>query len=213
RPLDAFGMLVSRCGAPRGFGERLFGVRRYIPDRGCAHCATVALAVVGPHRVVVDPALEVRPVADRGIAPSELAHRCRVVALLEQRVRDRGRHPRVFAEAREFGEERELVVFLAERLPRHADHVARDCAQHWLSSRPMTWSIIARDPPSGAFGIAIATRFFAVGALCPHAASGVGALSTQALMNPHYGREGLDLLRAGVPAPDVVERLTPPDEG
>lgn len=76
----------------------------------------------------------------------------------------------------------------------------------------MTWSIIARDR-SGAFGVAIATRFFAVGALCPHAASGVGALSTQALVNPHYGRQGLELLRAGVPAPDAVKRLVAPDEG
>lgn len=47
----------------------------------------------------------------------------------------------------------------------------------------MTWSIVARDS-SGSFGVAIASRFFAVGALCPHARSGVGALSTQALMNP-----------------------------
>ncbi len=77
----------------------------------------------------------------------------------------------------------------------------------------MTWSIIARDPASGAFGVAIATRFFAVGALCPHAASGVGALSTQALVNPHYGQQGLDLLRKGVPAAEVVKRLTAPDEG
>ena len=77
----------------------------------------------------------------------------------------------------------------------------------------MTWSIIARDPASGAFGVAIATRFFAVGSLCPHAQSGVGALSTQALMNPHYGPQGLELLRAGVPAPDVVKRLITPDEG
>ena len=76
----------------------------------------------------------------------------------------------------------------------------------------MTWSIIARDA-SGAFGVAIATRFFAVGALCPHAESGVGALSTQALVNPHYGKQGLDLLRAGVPAPEVVAKLTAPDEG
>ena len=76
----------------------------------------------------------------------------------------------------------------------------------------MTWSIIARDA-SGAFGVAIATRFFAVGALCPHAESGVGALSTQALVNPFYGKRGLDLLRAGVPAPEVVAKLTAPDEG
>jgi uncharacterized Ntn-hydrolase superfamily protein len=77
----------------------------------------------------------------------------------------------------------------------------------------MTWSIIARDPASGAFGVAIATRFFAAGALCPHASSGVGALSTQALVNPHYGSQGLELLRAGVPAPEVVKRLIAPDEG
>src|SRR2546423_4185121 len=76
----------------------------------------------------------------------------------------------------------------------------------------MTWSIIARDA-SGAFGVAIATRFFAVGALCPHAQSGVGALSTQALVNPHFGAQGLKLLEAGMPAPEVVQRLVAPDEG
>ena len=76
----------------------------------------------------------------------------------------------------------------------------------------MTWSIVALDE-SGAFGVAIATRFFAVGALCPHAESNVGALSTQALINPYYGPHGLDLLRAGVPAPEVVRQLTAPDEG
>src|SRR2546429_5277983 len=77
----------------------------------------------------------------------------------------------------------------------------------------MTWSIIARDAASGAFGVAIATRFFAAGALCPHAQSGVGALSTQALVNPHYGSQGLELLRAGLSAPEVVKRLIAPDEG
>ena len=77
----------------------------------------------------------------------------------------------------------------------------------------MTWSIIARDSASGAFGVAIATRFFAAGSLCPYAQSGVGALSTQALVNPHYGRQGLELLRAGVGAPEVVKRLIAPDEG
>ena len=52
-----------------------------------------------------------------------------------------------------------------------------------------------------------------MGALCPHAESGVGALSTQALVNPHYGKKGLELLRAGTPAPEVVKRLIAPDEG
>ncbi len=76
----------------------------------------------------------------------------------------------------------------------------------------MTWSILARDA-SGAFGIAIASRFFAVGAMCPHAQSGVGALSTQALMNPLYAKPGLALLASGMPAPDVVRTLVAPDAG
>ncbi len=74
----------------------------------------------------------------------------------------------------------------------------------------MTWSIVARDA-SGAFGVAVATRFFAVGALCPYARSGVGALATQALINPLYAR-GLDLLAEDVPPAEVIKSLTAPDD-
>jgi uncharacterized Ntn-hydrolase superfamily protein len=77
----------------------------------------------------------------------------------------------------------------------------------------MTWSIIARDAASGAIGIAVATRFFAVGARVPHIMSGIGAVATQALVNPFYGTRGLELLRQGVPAPDVVKVLTQADAG
>jgi len=77
----------------------------------------------------------------------------------------------------------------------------------------MTWSIVARDPSTGAFGIAVATRFFAVGALCPHGAGGVGALATQALINPLYGPRGLQLLREGAPADAVVDALAEADPG
>jgi uncharacterized Ntn-hydrolase superfamily protein len=77
----------------------------------------------------------------------------------------------------------------------------------------VTWSLIARHPETGAFGIAVATRFFAVGALCPHALGGVGALATQALINPTYGPRGLRMLREGTPARTVVEVLTASDEG
>jgi uncharacterized Ntn-hydrolase superfamily protein len=77
----------------------------------------------------------------------------------------------------------------------------------------MTWSIVARDPSTGAFGVAVTTKFFAVGALCPYGRSGVGALATQALVNPLYGGRGLRLLAEGVPAPDVVRLLTEADEG
>ena len=76
----------------------------------------------------------------------------------------------------------------------------------------MTWSIVARDA-AGALGVAIASRFFAVGSLCPHARSGVGALATQALVNPHYGPRGLDLLARGASAAEVVAALIAQDEG
>jgi len=76
----------------------------------------------------------------------------------------------------------------------------------------MTWSIIARGP-AGEFGIAIASRFFAVGMLCPHARSGVGAVATQALVNPHYGPKGLDLLSEGISPQETVKKLTDADPG
>ena len=76
----------------------------------------------------------------------------------------------------------------------------------------MTWSIVARGA-DGSFGVAIASRFLAVGALCVHTRRAVGALSTQALMNPLYGPAGIDLLADGVAPEDVVARLTDADEG
>jgi uncharacterized Ntn-hydrolase superfamily protein len=77
----------------------------------------------------------------------------------------------------------------------------------------MTWSIIARDPATGEFGIAVATRFFAVGALVPHIAPGIGAIATQALVNPYYGIDGLKLLRSGRAPCDVIETLIAADAG
>lgn len=76
----------------------------------------------------------------------------------------------------------------------------------------MTWSIVARDG-SGRLGAAAASRFFAVGALCLHTQGGVGAVATQALVNPTYGRRGLALLAAGLDAASVVQQLTSADDG
>jgi uncharacterized Ntn-hydrolase superfamily protein len=76
----------------------------------------------------------------------------------------------------------------------------------------MTWSIVARDG-SGALGVAVASRFLAVGALCPHARSGVGALSTQALCNPLYAPAALDLMAQHVEPRAIVERLVAADAG
>ncbi|UST52578.1 DUF1028 domain-containing protein (plasmid) [Comamonadaceae bacterium OTU4NAUVB1] len=79
-------------------------------------------------------------------------------------------------------------------------------------SDPMTWSILARDD-QGHLGVAIASRFFAVGALCVHTRRGTGALATQALMNPLYGPAGLDHLGAGRSADETVRLLTQADAG
>lgn len=76
----------------------------------------------------------------------------------------------------------------------------------------MTWSILARDD-NGHLGVAIASRFFSVGSLCVHTRRGVGAISTQALMNPLYGQAGLDLLAQGRSAADVIATLVAGDDG
>ena len=76
----------------------------------------------------------------------------------------------------------------------------------------MTWSIVARDA-DGSFGIAIASRFFAVGALCPHVRARVGAVATQALCNPLYATPALDAMARGEQPAAVVEALTRADAG
>jgi uncharacterized Ntn-hydrolase superfamily protein len=77
----------------------------------------------------------------------------------------------------------------------------------------MTWSIIAKDPATGQFGIAVATRFFAVGARVPYIAAGFGAIATQAFVNPYYGIDGIKLLREGLNAHDVLATLLATDDG
>lgn len=76
----------------------------------------------------------------------------------------------------------------------------------------MTWSIVAR-AADGALGVAVASRFFAVGALCPHACRETGAVSTQALVNPTYGPRALDLLARGAAPEQVVATLVSQDGG
>jgi uncharacterized Ntn-hydrolase superfamily protein len=77
----------------------------------------------------------------------------------------------------------------------------------------MTWSIIARDERTGRIAIAVATRFFAAGALVPHIKTGAGAVASQAFINPYFGSKGLALLDAGMSAENVVAELIAADEG
>src|SRR5690349_12518359 len=77
----------------------------------------------------------------------------------------------------------------------------------------MTWSIIARDSATGEIGIAVATRFFAVGARVPHIAAGLGGVATQAMVNPYYGIDGVKLLREGRSPREVIDALIAADDG
>ena len=77
----------------------------------------------------------------------------------------------------------------------------------------MTWSIIAKDNATGQIGIAVATKFFAVGSRVPHIAPTIGGVATQALVNPYYGIDGLRLLREGLAPHNIVETLIAADAG
>jgi uncharacterized Ntn-hydrolase superfamily protein len=81
------------------------------------------------------------------------------------------------------------------------------------SSVVATYSIAACDLEAGQWGVATQSKFLGVGSVVPWAEPGVGAIATQAYANPRYGPEGLALLREGLSAEDVVERLTSADEG
>jgi uncharacterized Ntn-hydrolase superfamily protein len=76
-----------------------------------------------------------------------------------------------------------------------------------------TYSIAACDLDAGQWGVATQSKFLAVGSVVPWAEPQVGAIATQAYANPRYGPDGLNLLREGLSAEDVVERLTSADEG
>src|SRR5215203_931807 len=76
-----------------------------------------------------------------------------------------------------------------------------------------TFSIVACDLEAGQWGVATQSKFLAVGSVVPWAEPHVGAVATQAFANPRYGPDGLALLRQGLAAEEVVERLTAADEG
>lgn len=76
-----------------------------------------------------------------------------------------------------------------------------------------TYSIAACDLEAGQWGVAVQSKFLAVGSVVPWAEPHVGAVATQAYANPRYGPEGLSLLREGLSAQEVVDRLTGSDDG
>lgn len=80
-------------------------------------------------------------------------------------------------------------------------------------ARPIaTYSIVACDLEARQWGVAVQSKFLAVGSVVPWAEPEVGAVATQSYANPRYGPDGLALLRQGLSAEEVVERLTSADE-
>jgi len=79
--------------------------------------------------------------------------------------------------------------------------------------RPVhTFSIVARDPQTGEMGVAVQSHAFSVGPIVAWAEAGVGAIATQSLADPSYGKLGLDLMRAGKTAPDTLLGLLNADK-
>jgi uncharacterized Ntn-hydrolase superfamily protein len=81
-------------------------------------------------------------------------------------------------------------------------------------TRPVhTFSIVARDPATGELGVAVQSHWFSVGSIVAWAEAGVGAVATQSFVDPSYGKNGLDLMRAGKSAPETLKELLAKDEG
>ena len=79
--------------------------------------------------------------------------------------------------------------------------------------RPVaTYSIVARDPATGELGVAVQSHWFSVGSVVSWAEAGVGAVATQSFVDPAYGPLGLQLMRAGRPAPDALKALLAGDD-
>src|SRR3984885_10917060 len=74
-----------------------------------------------------------------------------------------------------------------------------------------TFSIVAFDPPTGECGVTVASRYFSVGSVVPWAEAGTGCVATQANVNVGYGPRGLELLRQGLTAKQVIDKLLADD--
>src|ERR671920_1864021 len=81
-----------------------------------------------------------------------------------------------------------------------------------MAKRIATYSIVAADLDARQWGVAVQSKFLAVGSVVPWAEPGAGAVATQSYANPRYGPDGLALLRQGLSAEEVVKRLTDADD-
>jgi uncharacterized Ntn-hydrolase superfamily protein len=88
-------------------------------------------------------------------------------------------------------------------------------AQSFYSENPLvaTYSIVARDPETGEMGVAVQSHWFSVGSIVSWGEAGVGVVATQSFVNPAFGPDGLELLKSGMTASEVVDKLIEEDEG
>ena len=88
-------------------------------------------------------------------------------------------------------------------------------AQSFYSDNPLvaTYSIVARDPVTGEMGVAVQSHWFSVGSIVSWGEAGVGVVATQSFVNPAFGPNGLELLKSGMTASEVVDKLIAEDEG
>ena len=87
--------------------------------------------------------------------------------------------------------------------------------QTFYSDNPLvaTYSIVARDPVTGEMGVAVQSHWFSVGSIVSWGEAGVGVVATQSFVNPAFGPDGLELLKSGMTAEQVVDKLIAEDEG
>ena len=87
--------------------------------------------------------------------------------------------------------------------------------QSFYSNNPLvaTYSIVARDPETGEMGVAVQSHWFSVGSIVSWGEAGVGVVATQSFVNPAFGPDGLELLKSGMTAEQVVDKLIAEDEG
>lgn len=88
-------------------------------------------------------------------------------------------------------------------------------AQDFFGKNPLvaTYSIVARDPETGEMGVAVQSHWFSVGSIVSWGEAGVGVVATQSFVNPAFGPDGLALLKSGMTASEVVDKLIADDEG
>ena len=107
-----------------------------------------------------------------------------------------------------------ILVLLYALILSSLDLSARATQKPAVPLRPVhTFSIVCRDPATGELGVAVQSHWFSVGSIVAWAEAGVGAVATQSFVDPSYGKNGLDLMRAGKSAPETLKELLAKDEG